>query len=135
MLILFLLTFHLKRLMKIPDTLFKNTERVKGLSNIKFKQLLSPATKESYFVFMRSSTNRLMELLLGLALAISFSCILWKEKKVKHLQLLSTANLPLVEFIHTLTDFCHLPISLALFTRSLVDDSEYTQVGLNYILN
>ena len=51
MLILFLLTFHLKRLMKIPDTLFKNTERVKGLSNIKFKKILSSATKESYFVF------------------------------------------------------------------------------------
>ena len=54
---------------------------------------------------------------------------------IKHLLLLSTVNLPLVKFIHILKAFCHVPISLVLFTRSLIDASEYGQVGLNYILN
>ena len=40
-----------------------------------------------------------------------------------------------MEFIHILTAFYHLPISLVLFTQSLIDASEYDQVGLNYILN
>ena len=55
--------------------------------------------------------------------------------KIKHLPPLSIVNLPLVEFIHILTAFYHLPISLVLFTRSLIDVSEYAQVGLNYTLN
>ena len=33
------------------DTLFENTENVEGLSKIEFKELLSLATKESYFIF------------------------------------------------------------------------------------
>ena len=33
------------------NTLFENTEKVAGLSNVEFKELLSPATKESYFIF------------------------------------------------------------------------------------
>ena len=33
------------------NTLFQNIEKVKGLSKIKFKELLSLATKESYFIF------------------------------------------------------------------------------------
>ena len=32
---------------------FENTERVKGLSKEKLKELLSIATKESYFIFSR----------------------------------------------------------------------------------
>ena len=39
-----------------------------------------------------------------------------------------------MEFIHILTDFYHLPISLVLFTYSLIDASEYAQGGLNYTL-
>ena len=31
------------------NTLFENTEKVEGLSKIEFKELLSLATKESYF--------------------------------------------------------------------------------------
>ena len=38
--------------------------------------------------------------------------------KIKHLPPLFTVNLPLVEFIHILTAFCHLLISLVLFTHS-----------------
>ena len=44
---------------------------------------------------------------------------------IKHLPLLSTVNLPLVEFIHILTAFYHLPISLVLFTHSLIDACEF----------
>ena len=50
--------------------------------------------------------------------------------RMKHLPLLSTINLLLVEFIHILTAFYHLPISLIRFTHS-----EYAQVRLNYTLN
>ena len=33
------------------NTIFENTERVEGLTKIEFKELLSLATKESYFIF------------------------------------------------------------------------------------
>ena len=49
-------------------------------------------------------------------------------KIIKHLPLLSTVNLPLLEFIYILTAFYHLPISLVLFTHLLIDASEYTQI-------
>ena len=52
--------------------------------------------------------------------------------KIIHLPLLPTVNLPLVEFIHILTVFYHLPISLVLFTHSLIDACKYALVGLNY---
>ena len=55
--------------------------------------------------------------------------------KIKHLPLLSIVNLTLVEFIHILTAFYDLPISLVLFTHSLIYASEYAQVGVNYTLN
>ena len=41
--------------------------------------------------------------------------------KIKHLQPFSTVKLPLVEFIHILTAFFHLPISLVLFTHSVIE--------------
>ena len=53
----------------------------------------------------------------------------------KHLPLLSTVNLPLLELIHILAAFYHLPISFVLFTNSLIDASKYAQVELNYALN
>ena len=37
-----------------------------------------------------------------------------------------------MKFIQILTAFYHLPISLVLFTHSLVDACEFAQVGLNY---
>ena len=43
-------------------------------------------------------------------------------------------NLPLVEFIHILTVFYHLPISSVLFTHSLIDACEFAPVGLNYTM-
>ena len=49
--------------------------------------------------------------------------------KVKHLPLLSTINLPLVEFIHILTFFYHLPINLVPFTHWPIDASEYVQIA------
>ena len=52
--------------------------------------------------------------------------------KIKHLPPLSTVKLPLVEFIHILPVFSHLPISLVLFTHSLIEAYEFVQVGLNY---
>ena len=51
--------------------------------------------------------------------------------KIKHLPILFTVNLPLAEFIHILTAFYHLSISLILFTHSLIDGPKYAQVGLN----
>ena len=55
--------------------------------------------------------------------------------KTKHFPLLSTVNLPLAEFIHMLTAFYHLPVSLVLLTHSLADASEIAQVEINYTLN
>ena len=55
--------------------------------------------------------------------------------KIKHLPLLSTVNLPLVGFIHSLTAFYNLPISLVLFTHSIIDACKIAQVGLNYLMN
>ena len=55
--------------------------------------------------------------------------------QIRHLPLLSSINLPLVELIHILTVFCHQPISFLLFAHSLVGSPEYVQVDLNYILN
>ena len=43
--------------------------------------------------------------------------------RIKHLTLLSTVNLPLVEFIQILTAFYRLPIGLVLFTHSFIDAS------------
>ena len=54
--------------------------------------------------------------------------------KIKHLPPLFTINLPLVEFIHILIAFYHLPV-FVLFTHSLMNASKYAQVGLNYTLN
>ena len=48
------------------NTLFENTESVKGLSKIEIKELVPLASIESYFIFsflIESSTSRLMELL------------------------------------------------------------------------
>ena len=50
--------------------------------------------------------------------------------KIKHLPIPSTGHLPLVEFLLILKDFYHLPISLTLFTNSLMDALEYTEVRL-----
>ena len=61
-----------------------------------------------------------------------FDVQIFREDKIP---LRSIVNLPLVEFIHILTAFYHLPISLVLFKDSLLDASEYAQVGLNYTLN
>ena len=55
--------------------------------------------------------------------------------KIKHLPLLFTLNLLLVEFIYILTAFYDLPIKLVLLTHSLMDAPEYAQVGLNYTPN
>ena len=44
------------------NTIFENTEEVEDLSKIEFKELLSLATKESYF--MESSTSKSVESLL-----------------------------------------------------------------------
>ena len=43
------------------NRLFENMEKVEGLSEIEFKELLSYATKESYFIFNDSSTRKSME--------------------------------------------------------------------------
>ena len=51
--------------------------------------------------------------------------------KIKHFSLLPTINLTLVEFIHILSTFYHLPIRWVLCTPSLIGVSKYTQIGLN----
>ena len=58
-----------------------------------------------------------------------------RQNKTKHLPLLSTVNLSLVGFVHTLTPFYHLTTSLVLFTHSLINVCEFPQVGLNYTRN
>ena len=54
--------------------------------------------------------------------------------KTKHLPPLSIVNLPLAEFIHILTAFYDLPISLVLFTHSLINAYEFAQAGLNFTM-
>ena len=56
-------------------------------------------------------------------------------REKKHLPHMPIVNLPLKEFIHILTAFYHLPISLVPFTHLLIDASKYAQEGLNYTLN
>ena len=51
-----------------------------------------------------------------------------KSKKI-------TTNLTNSYFAHILIAFYHLPISLVLFTRLLIDASKCAQNGLNYIVN
>ena len=41
----------------------------------------------------------------------------------------------LLEFIHILTAFYHLPINLVLFTHLLIDACKFSLVGLNYTMN
>ena len=53
----------------------------------------------------------------------------------KYFPILSTVNLPLVEFIQILTDFYHLRISLALFTHSLIDACEFALIEVNHAIN
>ena len=63
-------------------------------------------------------------------------CIVLMDRlfvEIKHLPLLSTVNLPLVEYI--LKAFYHLPVSLVLFRPTLLDVCEFAKVGLNYTLN
>ena len=56
--------------------------------------------------------------------------------KIKHLPLLSNVNLPLAEFIHILTVFCHLSISLVMCKHSLIDAScKFAPIGPNYKMN
>ena len=55
---------------------------------------------------------------------------------IKHLSLLSTVTLSLVEFIHILTAFYHVPISLGLLTHSLIDRRlRICSSLLNYTIN
>ena len=54
--------------------------------------------------------------------------------KIKNLPLLSTINLASMEFIHILKVFYQLPISLVLFTNSIIDPDECAQLGLNCTL-
>ena len=55
--------------------------------------------------------------------------------KINYLPHPFTVNLPLVEFIHILTDFFHLSISLVPFTKSFTGASEYPEDGLSYTLS
>ena len=79
MFILLLLTIPLEE----TSTLFGNTERVEGLSKIEFIELLSLATKESYFIFKRKLYKQVdgvtMGSLLGPTLANAF--LVYFEKK------------------------------------------------------
>ena len=58
------------------NTFFENMEKIEGLSKIKFKKLLSLATKESYFIFNGKVCEQVdrvaMDSLLGLTLANAF---------------------------------------------------------------
>ena len=45
------------------NIIFENTERLEGLLKVEFKELLSLATKEFYFISDRGSISKSMELL------------------------------------------------------------------------
>ena len=60
MFIVFLLTSLLKSLKNT-----KNSERVEGLSKIEFKELLSLATKKSYFIFNEKFCKQVDGVILG----------------------------------------------------------------------
>ena len=62
---------------------------------------------------------------------MSFLDIQIKDVKKKYLPILSTVNVPLVKFIHLLTTFYHLLVTLVMVKHLLIDVSKYAQVGLN----
>ena len=54
------------------NTIFENIERVEGLTKIEFKELLSLATKESYFIF----TEKVYQQVDGVAMGSPLGSIL-----------------------------------------------------------
>ena len=61
MLILFLLTFCLKNILKFALTHFENTERVKRLQKIKCEKLLSLLQNSPILFLMEYFSSKLME--------------------------------------------------------------------------
>ena len=55
--------------------------KVEGLSKIEFKELLSLATKESYFIFNGNSTSKSMESL-RVHLQVQLWLMLWLKKRI-----------------------------------------------------
>ena len=58
-----------------PNTFFKNMEIVEGLSKIQFKELLSLATKESYFIFNGKLHEQVDEVAMGSPLVPTLASI------------------------------------------------------------
>ena len=83
----FLQTFHCKRLLTyVLRHFFENTERVEGLK-IEFKELLSLATRESYFIFngelYKDVEGVAMASPLDRTLSNAFLKFFWKELVTK----------------------------------------------------
>ena len=55
------------------NTLFENTAEIEGLSKIEFKELLSLATKQSYFVFNRKLCKQVHGVAMGSPLGMTLA--------------------------------------------------------------
>ena len=58
-----------KTIESCANTLFKNMEKVEGLSKIEFKELLFLATKESYFIFNGKLSKQVDGVAMGLPIS------------------------------------------------------------------
>ena len=78
----FLLPLYLKRILTFVTKTCWKTERGEGLSKTEFKELLSVATKESYFIFNGKFNKQVRSVDMGspLSLTLTNSVLLYFEK-------------------------------------------------------
>ena len=78
----FLLPLYLKRILTFVTKTRWKTERGEGLSKTEFKELLSVATKESYFIFNGKFNKQVRSMDMGspLSLTLTNSVLLYFEK-------------------------------------------------------
>ena len=96
-----------------------------------FTKIFSLANEVLFFLWKFFTRNSSQKLLFTKVFVKNFVIFFVKFLLVK----VSAPKVTLVDFIHILTDFYHLPVSLVLFTHSLIDACEFAQVGLNHAMN
>ena len=107
-------------------------EKRKKRKLLPFAKVFSIANKVFFFIFAKVFYAKFVP---KITIPESF-CQKFRDFFVQFLLAkVSAPKVPLVDFIHILTDFYHLPVSLVLFTHSLIDACEFAQIGLNHAMN
>ena len=96
-----------------------------------FTKVFSLANEVLFFLWKFFTRNSSQKLLFTKVFVKNFVIFFVKFLLAK----VSAPKVTLVDFIHILTDFYHLPVSLVLFTHSLIDACKFAQVGLNHAMN